>query len=121
MNRVALWKPCAFARPESPNSGPDRRDTSAADAGEHGFGVATHPSEQVADAHERVVAQLLDLVMHVVTGSRERRQGADPRRVQLLDVSSEGVQRIVHGSILHPPTDIRMTLEIALIRDFACA
>ena len=30
MSRTGLWNPCAFANPISPNSGPDRLDTSAA-------------------------------------------------------------------------------------------
>ena len=72
-SREALWKPCAFARPESPNSGPDRRDTSAATRASTRIGVAPHPGEVLADPHEPVVAHLLDLVLRVASRYRQRR------------------------------------------------
>ncbi len=116
--RTGLWKPCALASPISPNSRPRAsRDLSG------------DPRQQRPRRHDALCAS------RSVTRTRPANHSSARPRLELcrrpyrrrvanrptpraahrgLARARERVQRLLHASILYPPTDIRLAMEIPI-------
>ncbi|WP_234660119.1 hypothetical protein [Agromyces marinus] len=88
--------------------------------GQERIDAATQFGERIGHAHEPGIAHLLGLDLRTAGKRAERRHRRAPRIAQRVELSLEGRQRLVHASILHPPTDTRIGPDIRPDLRFSC-
>jgi hypothetical protein len=94
MSRTGLWKPCAFARPISPNSGPGSPRHLGGDPREHGVDIAPDLRERIGDPHESGIAHLFQIGLRRPADRSPCRDRASPRVVQRSDIALERGKRV---------------------------
>ena len=89
-------------------------------SGEECLDVTMNAGQVVGHLHEARVVHLLEFCLNGTRDCAERGQRSGPGLAERRDIALELLQRLVHASILHPPTDIHVHQKPRLTSTYAC-